>query len=116
MAHNLSHNTTCLNTQHSRPNAVAAYLIQEGDYAAFIDTGCYLSVPILLQVLDDKDIKRENVLYALPTKLKAGVLAVYGEEFFKQTLGDLVATSADRIKIPMDGESIKLGNRASSFY
>lgn len=151
MTHDLGHQITCIDTQHLRPNAVAAYLIQDGEYAAFVDTGCYLSVPILLKTLQDKGIKRENVHYILtthihldhagglgelikylpnatayvhergarhmvdPTKLRAGVMAVYGEVFFKQTLGDLVPTPQDRIKIPMDGESIKLGNRTLTF-
>jgi len=151
MTHDLGHQITCIDTQHLRPNAVAAYLIQDGEYAAFVDTGCHLSVPILLQTLEDKGVKRENVSYILtthihldhagglgelikylpnaiayvhqrgarhmidPTRLKAGVLAVYGEVFFKQTLGDLIPTPEDRIKIPEDGESIKLGNRTLTF-
>ena len=151
MTHDLNHQITCIDTQHLRPNAVAAYLIQDGNYAAFVDTGCHLSVPILLQTLKDKGVRRENILYILtthihldhagglgelikylpnatayvhergarhmidPTKLKDSVLAVYGETFFKQTLGDLIPTPADRIKIPKDGESIKLGNRELTF-
>ena len=66
MTHELGNQTTCIDTQHLRPNAVAAYLIQEGDYAAFVNPGCCLSVPRLLQALDDK---RENVLYILSTHI-----------------------------------------------
>lgn len=151
MTHDLSHQITCIDTQHLRPSAVAAYLIQDGEYAAFVDTGCYLSVPILLKTLEDKGVRRENVLYILvthihldhagglgelikhlpnakayvhergarhmsePSKLKAGVLEVYGEAFFKQTLGDIVPTPKERIQIPKDGESITLGNRTLTF-
>jgi glyoxylase-like metal-dependent hydrolase (beta-lactamase superfamily II) len=134
-----------------RKDFVAAYLIEDGGRAAFVDTGCYLSVPTLLATLDAKNIKRENVDYILlthihldhaggagelikhlpnatvyvheygahhlidPSKLRAGVIGVYGELFFKQFLGDLIPISEDRIIIAKDGDEITLGNRVLKF-
>jgi glyoxylase-like metal-dependent hydrolase (beta-lactamase superfamily II) len=149
--HELTHNVTCIDTEHMRKDFVAAYLIEDGGRAAFVDTGCYLSVPTLLATLDAKNIKRENVDYILlthihldhaggagelikhlpnatvyvheygahhlidPSKLRAGVIGVYGELFFKQFLGDLIPISEDRIIIAKDGDEITLGNRVLKF-
>jgi hypothetical protein len=40
-----------------RDDFVAAYLIEDNGCVAFVDTGCYLSVPTLLATLDEKNIK-----------------------------------------------------------
>ncbi len=149
--HNLDFGITCIDTEHMRKDFVAAYLIEDGGRAAFVDTGCYLSVPTLLATLDAKNIKRENVDYILlthihldhaggagelikhlpnakvyvheyganhlidPSKLRAGVIGVYGELFFKQFLGDLIPTPQDRVVIAKDGDEITLGNRTLAF-
>jgi glyoxylase-like metal-dependent hydrolase (beta-lactamase superfamily II) len=134
-----------------RKDFVAAYLIEDEGRAAFVDTGCYLSVPTLLATLDAKNIQRENVDYILlthihldhaggagelikhlpnakvyvheygaahlidPSKLRAGVIGVYGELFFKQFLGDLIPTPEDKVIIAKDGDTITLGNRILKF-
>ena len=142
---------TCIDTEHMRKDFVAAYLIEDNGRAAFVDSGCYLSVPTLLATLDAKDIKREDVDYILlthihldhaggagelikhlpnakiyvhergaqhlidPSKLRAGVIQVYGELFFKQFLGDLIPTPENRVFIAKDGDEITLGNRTLAF-
>ena len=147
----LDFGVTCIDTEHMRKDFVAAYLIEDNGRAAFVDTGCYLSVPTLLATLDAKNIKRENVDYILlthihldhaggagelikylpnatvyvheyganhlidPSKLRAGVIGVYGELFFKQFLGDLIPTPEDRVVIAKDGGTITLGNRPLKF-
>ncbi|MEO1918094.1 MAG: MBL fold metallo-hydrolase [Candidatus Thioglobus sp.] len=147
----LDFGVTCIDTEHMRKDFVAAYLIEDNGRAAFVDTGCYLSVPTLLATLDAKNIKRENVDYILlthihldhaggagelikylpnatvyvheyganhlidPSKLRAGVIGVYGELFFKQFLGDLIPTPEDRVVIAKDGGTITLGNRTLKF-
>jgi len=149
--HQLDFGITCIDTEHMRKDFVAAYLIEDNDRAAFVDTGCYLSVPTLLATLDAKNIQRENVDYILlthihldhaggagelikylpnatvyvheygaahlidPSKLRAGVIGVYGELFFKQFLGDLIPTPEERVVIAKDGDTIKLGNRILKF-
>ena len=149
--HQLDFGITCIDTEHMRKDFVAAYLIEDEGRAAFVDTGCYLSVPALLATLDDKNIKRENVDYILlthihldhaggagelikhlpnakvyvheyganhlidPSKLRAGVIDVYGELFFKQFLGDLIPTPKDKVITAKDGDVITLGTRSLKF-
>lgn len=149
--HNLDFGVTCIDTQYMRDDFVAAYLIEDSERAAFVDTGCYLSVPTLLTVLDEKNIPRKNVDYIIlthihldhaggagelikhlpnakvyvheygvnhlidPSKLRAGVIQVYGELFFKQFLGDLIPIPKNRIIIAKDNDEIALGNRILKF-
>jgi glyoxylase-like metal-dependent hydrolase (beta-lactamase superfamily II) len=149
--HNLKHNITCIDTQYMRKDFVAVYLLEANGRTAFIDTGCYLSVPTLLATLDAKNITRESVDYIIlthihldhaggagelirhlpnakiyvhkngvrhlinPTKLRAGVINVYGELFFKQFLGDLIPIPENKIIIAKDGDSINLGDRTLKF-
>lgn len=149
--HELDFGVTCIDTQHMRSDFVAAYLIEDEGHAAFVDTGCYLSVPNLLATLEAKNIKHGNVDYILlthihldhaggagelirhlpnakiyvhergaqhlidPSKLRAGVIQVYGELFFKQFLGDLIPSAKDKVVIAKDGETIKLGDRHLTF-
>ena len=149
--HQLDFGITCIDTEHMRKDFVAAYLIEDEGRAAFVDTGCYLSVSALLATLDEKNIKRENVDYILlthihldhaggagelikhlpnakvyvheyganhlidPSKLRAGVIDVYGELFFKQFLGDLIPTPEDKVIIAKDGDVITLGSRSLEF-
>ncbi|MBF0380145.1 MAG: MBL fold metallo-hydrolase [Magnetococcales bacterium] len=46
-----------------------------------------------------------------PTKLKAGAMAVYGEEQFKTSLGDIVAVDQDRVVATEDGQTVVIGDR-----
>ncbi|KAA0452048.1 MAG: MBL fold metallo-hydrolase [Candidatus Thioglobus sp.] len=138
---------TCIDTAHIRSDFVAAYLIEDNGRYAFVDTGCHLSVPILLATLQAKNIAAENVDYIIlthihldhaggagelikhlpnakvyvhkygakhlidPSKLRDGVISVYGELFFKQFLGDLIPIDEGKIIIAKDGDKIRLGNR-----
>ncbi len=149
--HELDFGITCIDTQHMRDDFVAAYLIEDNGRIAFIDTGCYLSIPMLLGTLDAKNIPRENVDYIIlthihldhaggagelikhlpnakvfvheyganhlidPSKLRAGVISVYGELFFKQFLGDLIPIAEDKIIIAKGNDKITLGNRILKF-
>jgi len=46
-----------------------------------------------------------------PAKLKAGTIAVYGEEIFASVYGDLLPIAADRVTIANDGFVFKLEDR-----
>jgi glyoxylase-like metal-dependent hydrolase (beta-lactamase superfamily II) len=50
-----------------------------------------------------------------PAKLQAGATAVYGEEEFERTYGDLLPIDENRILIADDNFVIKLGDRALTF-
>lgn len=50
-----------------------------------------------------------------PSKLQAGATAVYGEEEFNKTYGDLIAIAENRTHATKDGEILKLGGRALTF-
>ncbi|MCG5495319.1 MULTISPECIES: MBL fold metallo-hydrolase [Ectothiorhodospira] len=63
----LGHGITLIDAQIQRPGLAACYLIQEGDRAAFVETGTALSVPGLLEVLEHKGITRDQVDYVIPT-------------------------------------------------
>ncbi|WPE18293.1 MBL fold metallo-hydrolase [Candidatus Thioglobus autotrophicus] len=149
--HQLDFNITCIDTEHMRQDFVAAYLIEHNGRAAFVDTGCHLSVPALLATLKEKNISTDTVDYIIlthihldhaggagelirhlpnakvyvhergaqhlidPSKLRAGVIGVYGELFFKQFLGDLIPIAADKVIIAKDGDSLDLGGRLLKF-
>ena len=149
--HQLEFGITCIDTEHMRQDFVAAYLIEHNGRAAFVDTGCHLSVPILLATLKEKNISTDVVDYIIlthihldhaggagelirhlpnakvyvhergaqhlidPSKLRAGVIGVYGELFFKQFLGDLIPIAADKVIIAKDGDSLDLGGRLLKF-
>jgi glyoxylase-like metal-dependent hydrolase (beta-lactamase superfamily II) len=67
--HDLDFGITCIDTQHIKEDFVASYLLIENNKAAFIDTGCHLSVPILLNVLTTKNIAAEDVEFILITHI-----------------------------------------------
>jgi glyoxylase-like metal-dependent hydrolase (beta-lactamase superfamily II) len=46
-----------------------------------------------------------------PTRLIAGVKAVYGDEAFRRLYGELLPIAADRVQVVADGEQIELGSR-----
>ena len=58
---------TCIDTELFRPGLACCYLVQSGDEAAFIDTGTRNSVPLLLQVLEAKGLRPEQVRWVMPT-------------------------------------------------
>lgn len=57
----------CIDTALCRDDFAACYLIVEGDAAAFVDSGTYHSVPLILQALAAVGLKPENVNYVIPT-------------------------------------------------
>ncbi len=50
-----------------------------------------------------------------PAKIRAGSVAVYGEEGFKKTFGELVPVPAERVRIAEDGFSLVLNGRKLLF-
>lgn len=58
---------TCIDTMLHRPGLAACYLIEHRGKAGFIDTGTNNSVPILLEVLKQKNIALQDVVYVMPT-------------------------------------------------
>ncbi len=58
---------TRIDTGYSRPGLAACYLMESDKLAAFIDTGTFHSVPKMLQLLEQKNIPRENLAYIMPT-------------------------------------------------
>lgn len=57
----------CIDTALYRPGMAACYLVREGDAVAFVDTGTYHTVPLLLEVLANLGLGAENVRYVIPT-------------------------------------------------
>lgn len=50
-----------------------------------------------------------------PAKLQAGATAVYGEEVFNKTYGDLLPVDEGKILVPADEEVLTLGGRSLTF-
>jgi glyoxylase-like metal-dependent hydrolase (beta-lactamase superfamily II) len=57
----------CIDTDLYRPHMAACYLVREGDAAAFIDTGTYHTIPLLMEILADLGLDASNVQYVIPT-------------------------------------------------
>lgn len=60
-------NITCIDTEYVRSGLACCYLIEQNDHAAFIDTGTFHTVPLLMQILKERQIPLENVDYVIPT-------------------------------------------------
>ena len=58
---------TTIDVAYVRSGFATSHLFVENGYAAFIDTGTSLSVPLLLKVLAEKGISREKVTHVMPT-------------------------------------------------
>lgn len=56
-----------IDAHHIRPGLAAIHLLVEGDKAAFIDTGTNFSVPGVLEVMRQKNLRPENVAYVIVT-------------------------------------------------
>lgn len=63
----LSHGITLIDTGFHRPAMAACYLLQEGDKAVVIETGTVHTVPIILDLLRERNISKEQVAYVIPT-------------------------------------------------
>jgi glyoxylase-like metal-dependent hydrolase (beta-lactamase superfamily II) len=51
-----------------------------------------------------------------PDKLRAGAVAVYGEQHFREIYGDIIPVAATRVREMQDAEQMKLGRRTLVFY
>lgn len=58
---------SCIDTELFRPGLAACYLLRHGDQAVFIDTGTRNSVPFLLDVLRQQELRPEQVSWVMPT-------------------------------------------------
>ena len=63
----LGHGITCIDTGYTRPQMTACYLMEQGGHAAIIETGVNHNVAGLLDLLDSKNIARQDVDYIMPT-------------------------------------------------
>ena len=50
-----------------------------------------------------------------PSRLEAGARAVYGDELFDLTYGELIPVSEDRVRVMEDGDVVSLGTRQFHF-
>jgi len=69
MAHyrELNDGIVCIDTEQHRPGMAACYLIGGGGPYAFVESGTSLSVPRLLDALDELGVDRSAVDYVMPT-------------------------------------------------
>jgi len=63
----IGHGVSCIDSQYIRPGLASCYLIEQNGHAAFIDAGTNYTVPLLLELLEEKNIPLENVDYVIPT-------------------------------------------------
>lgn len=63
----LGHGITCVDTGYVRPGLAACYLLRQDGHTAIIETGVNASVDGLLELIDDKGIRRRHVDYIIPT-------------------------------------------------
>lgn len=57
----------CIDTAQHRPRMAASYLIGDNGHYAFIESGTSLSVPLLLDALQQRGVPRDAVDYVMPT-------------------------------------------------
>jgi glyoxylase-like metal-dependent hydrolase (beta-lactamase superfamily II) len=58
---------SCIDTQYIRSGLASCYLIEQNGHAAFIDVGTCYTTPLLLALLEEKNIPLSNVDYIIPT-------------------------------------------------
>lgn len=63
----IGHGVSCIDSQYVRPGLASCYLIEKNGHAAFIDVGTNYTAPLLLELLEEKNIPLENVDYVIPT-------------------------------------------------
>ncbi|MEO1889206.1 MAG: MBL fold metallo-hydrolase [Cycloclasticus sp.] len=63
----IGHGVSCVDSQYIRPGLASCYLIVQNGHAAFIDVGTNYTVPLLIELLAEKNIPLENVDYVIPT-------------------------------------------------
>ncbi len=63
----LGNGISCIDAQYVRTGLASCYLIEQNGHAVFIDVGTNNTVPLLLQILEQKKIPLANVDYVIPT-------------------------------------------------
>ncbi|ORU91626.1 MAG: MBL fold metallo-hydrolase [Cycloclasticus sp. symbiont of Bathymodiolus heckerae] len=63
----LGNGISCIDAQYVRTGLASCYLIEQNGHAAFIDMGTNNTVPLLLEILEQKNIPLSNVDYVIPT-------------------------------------------------
>ncbi|PCI69476.1 MAG: MBL fold metallo-hydrolase [Piscirickettsiaceae bacterium] len=63
----IGHGVSCVDSQYIRPGLASCYLIEQNGHAAFIDVGTNYTVPLLIELLAEKNIPLENVDFVIPT-------------------------------------------------
>jgi len=63
----LGNGISCIDAQYVRTGLACCYLIEQNGHAAFIDVGTNNTVPLLLELLKEKNIPLTNVDYVIPT-------------------------------------------------
>lgn len=61
------HGITRIDTGMVREELAACYLMEDGDEVAIIETGTHYTVPVILKLLQEKNIESEQVKYVIPT-------------------------------------------------
>lgn len=154
----LGHDITRIDSAMLREELAACYLLRGAsanggaDEYAIIETGTHKTVPIILALLEQRGVRRDQVRYVIPThvhldhaggvgglmqalpeatllvhpagarhmidpgRLKAGAMAVYGEDAFTEIYGDIVPVAAERVRAMADGTSAAVGDRQLVFY
>lgn len=143
----LEQGITCIETYYTRPDLAGCYLVIEDGEAALIDTGTAHTTPLILELLERKGLRREQLKYVVPThvhldhaggtgqlmqalpeaqlivhprgarhmiepsKLEAGVRAVYGDDIFVRDYDHLLPVDAKRVTEAPDGFEFFLGKR-----
>lgn len=63
----LGHGITCLDTHYQRLGFAGCYLIRQEESAALIDTGTAHTVPLVIELLKEKEIVPQQLKYVIPT-------------------------------------------------
>ncbi|MEQ3724652.1 MBL fold metallo-hydrolase [Alcanivorax sp.] len=63
----IGHNITRIDTAMMREGLAACYLLQAGNECAIIETGTHNTVPIILDLLAQRGVGREQVKFVIPT-------------------------------------------------
>ena len=63
----LAHGITRIDTAMVRDELAACYLMEDDGECAIIETGTHHTVPIILDLLEQKGIDRRQVKYVIPT-------------------------------------------------
>jgi len=63
----LGNGISCIDAQYVRTGLACCYLIEQNGHATFIDTGTNNTVPLLLELLKEKNIPLTDVDYVIPT-------------------------------------------------